>query len=42
MPHEGQAQHLEQIVPLLVHGVEVRADGAEVLRALEGDRRQPR
>ena len=33
--HESQAQDLEQIMPLLVHGIEIGADGAEILRADE-------
>ena len=28
--HECRAQHLEQIIPMLVHGIEVRADITEV------------
>ena len=33
--HESQAQDLEQIMPLLVHSIEIGADGAEILRADE-------
>ncbi len=35
MSHEGQTQYLEQIMALLMHGIEIGAKGAEVLRALK-------
>ena len=36
MAHEGQSQHLEQIMFLLVHGIEIGADDAEILGTFEG------
>ena len=35
MYHEGQTQYLEQIMALLMHGIEIGANDAEVLRALK-------
>ena len=36
MAHEGQSQHLENIMSLLVHGIEIGADDAEILCTFEG------
>ena len=36
MAHEGQSQHLEKIMSLLVHGIEIGADDAEILGNFKG------